>query len=150
MIQKTLKIKFAALLIVISVMTGLFANSGVSASESDADNAPDMNLRVSDVVTGSVSGTSVTGRSTIGGRMGSGSTSADYYDPYVTAYVSGSFLAVDSSTGYRYTDSASNTGTSSAVISFLAPTGYDAKYLSCYHSASKNGDTWSGNTSVSA
>ena len=91
MIQKTLKIKFAALLIVISVMTGLFASSGVSASESDADNAPDMNLRVSDVETGSVSGTSVTGRSTIGGRMGSGSTSADYYDPYVTAYVSGSF-----------------------------------------------------------
>ena len=150
MIQKSLKIKFTALLIGVSVIIGLFANSGASASESDSDNVPDMNLRATDTVTGSVSGTAVTGRSTIGGRMGSGTTSANNYDPYVTAYVSGYFVAENPSTGYRYTDSASNQGTSSAVISFLAPEGYVSKSLSCYHYAEKNGDTWTGNTSVSA
>ena len=138
------------LLIGISAITGLLANSMASASEADSDNAPDINLRVTDTVTGSVSGTAVTGRSTIGGRMGSGTTSANYYDPYVTAYVSGYFVAEDPLTGNRYTDSASNQGTSSAVISFLAPEGYASKSLSCSHSAEKNGNTWSDNTSVSA
>lgn len=150
MIQKKFKIKFAALLIVISVMTGFFASSGVSASEADADNAPDMNLRISDTMHGSVSGTAVTARSTIGGRMGSGSTSADYYDPYVTAYVSGTFEAEDPITGLPYINGGFIQGTSSAVISYLAPEGYESKQMDCYHFAEKDGIPWDTYTSISA
>ena len=150
MIRKSLKIKFVTLLIGISAMTGLLANSGVSASESDSDNAPGMNLRITDDLSETVSGTVVTARSTIGGRMGSGSTSADYYDPYLTAYVSGTFEAINPITGYSYTNGGPNQGISSAVISYLAPEGYESNYMDCHHFAEKNGVTWDTYTYISA
>lgn len=131
MTAKSLKTKLLAMVLAVSVITGLLSTVRVSARSEEP---------------GAVDGIAVTARSTIGAGMASGTTSTNYYNPYVTCYVSGAYVAKNNATGEYYSTTGSNTAISSAVISFLAPSGYQSVSIVCSHSATKGNQTWTATT----
>ena len=131
MTAKSLKAKLLAMVLAVTVMTGLLSTVRVSAKSEES---------------GAVDGIAVTARSTISASMASGTTSANYYNPYVTCSASGAYVARNNATGEYYSPNSSNTAISSAVISFLAPSGYQSVSITCSHSATNGSQTWTTTT----
>ena len=84
-----------------------------------------------------VGGTNVDIISVTGEKMASGTTAADYYNPDITASVSAIYSSIDPSIMSPLPQDGFNQGTSSAVVSFLAPENHVTNWISCYHRAKK-------------
>lgn len=133
MIQKTKKNHVITLFAVMVIVTAI-ASSKVKAASYEP---------------GTISGTDVAGKTTLAATMGSGSTYALYYDPYVTAKVTYAiYRATDPYTLDDYVRTGDNTGVSSATVSFTCPTGYHSESFECYHKATKNNQSWEAYTSA--
>ena len=95
-----------------------------------------------------VGGTIVDIISVTGEKMASGTTAANYYNPDITASVYAKYYSVDPSIMSYLPQEGYNQGTSSAVVSFLAPENHVTDHISCNHSAKKgyypgeNGNTY--------
>ena len=142
--KKTIRNKLIAIMLVFVGMTTCLSN--VNASAYDDTKANERNTAHWEY---NVGGTEVRFSSTVAFGMASGTTAALYYDPYLTAKVSGDYYAVDPSTTEYYPLHSSNEAVSSAVISFLAPEGYMTDCIRCDHCAKRGTAEKSDNTCAS-
>lgn len=141
--KKIIKNKMIAIMLIFVGVTTCLAN--VNASAYDDTKA---NERSTAHWEYNVGGTDVRFSSTVTYGMASGTTAALYYDPYLTAKVSGNYYAIDPATLEPHHAHGSNEANSSAVISFLAPEYYMSEYISCDHYAKRGITEKTGNTIV--
>lgn len=105
-----------------------------------------VSVKASSSVQGTIGEYTVYGYSYISATNAYVTTFSSVYNPNISVSVSVTYICIDPVTLETISFSSSTSGISSATQSFIAPDGYRSVSISCSHSASLGGQTWSETT----